>query len=208
MMPKIVRAGFPRYPIVFYKHFLERTVLDPRRSVSRISRLGRDDRRARAHPGTLHRTCPIPWWDSCGDELRTRQPWMSPGQQGFHFVSFRLMVALLQGTGGARWGLDPGSSRAETGCSIGPPPHFVAARRPPSWPSLGSGPAMGGGGPAGRLTMSVRGAERRAEVPVRPPAFATTASFFRRSAPERASDTGAHRRTARCGYGRWRTTRR
>ena len=63
-MPKIVTKQASDNPILFYKHFLENTVLTHPELVRASHRAGRDDRRHRAHPGTADRAWRR-WWDWC-----------------------------------------------------------------------------------------------------------------------------------------------
>lgn len=105
MMPKIVAKQASENPIVFYKHFLEQTVLTHSDLFAHLTAWGETIVGLGLTLGLCTGLASL-----VGLVLVTNYglatQWMSPGQQGFHFVLFGLMVAFFWARAGRRWGLD------------------------------------------------------------------------------------------------------
>ena len=116
VMPKIVTRQASENPILFYKHFLETTVLPNSHLFAQLTAWGETVVGIGLTLGLLTGVASL-----VGLFLVTNYglatQWMSPGQQGFHLVLFALMVAFFFARVGRTWGLDA----------------WLARRRPGSW---------------------------------------------------------------------------
>jgi uncharacterized membrane protein YphA (DoxX/SURF4 family) len=104
-MPKIVSKQAEGNPILFYKHFLETTVLTHAEPFAHLTALGEAITGIGLTLGLLTGIA-----SRTGLVLVTNYglatQWMSPGQQGFHLVLFALMIAFFAARAGRTWGLD------------------------------------------------------------------------------------------------------
>lgn len=104
-MPKIVSKQAEGNPILFYKHFLETTVLTHAEPFAHLTALGEAITGIGLTLGLLTGIASL-----TGLVLVTNYglatQWMSPGQQGFHLVLFALMIAFFAARAGRTWGLD------------------------------------------------------------------------------------------------------
>jgi uncharacterized membrane protein YphA (DoxX/SURF4 family) len=104
-MPKIVSKQAEGNPILFYKHFLETTVLTHVEPFAHLTALGEAIAGIGLTLGLLTGVASL-----VGLVLVTNYglatQWMSPGQQGFHIVLFALMIAFFAARAGRTWGLD------------------------------------------------------------------------------------------------------
>lgn len=121
VMPKIVARQAAENPILFYKQFLEGTVLTHAELFAHLTAWGETVVGIGLTLGLLTGVSSL-----IGLFLVTNYglatQWMSPGQQGFHLVLFVLMVAFFFARAGRTWGLD---GRIASGT-----PKSVLARRP------------------------------------------------------------------------------
>jgi uncharacterized membrane protein YphA (DoxX/SURF4 family) len=104
-MPKIVSKQAADNPVLFYKHFLENTVLTHPETFAHLTAIGETITGLGLTLGLLTGVASI-----TGLVLVTNYglatQWMSPGQQGFHLVLFALMIAFFGARAGRTWGLD------------------------------------------------------------------------------------------------------
>jgi uncharacterized membrane protein YphA (DoxX/SURF4 family) len=104
-MPTIVTKQASDNPILFYKHFLENTVLTHPETFAHLTALGEAITGIGLTLGLLSGVASL-----VGLVLVTNYglatQWMSPGQQGFHLVLFALMIAFFGARVGRIWGLD------------------------------------------------------------------------------------------------------
>ena len=104
-MPTIVTKQASDNPILFYKHFLENTVLTHPETFAHLTALGEAICGIGITLGLLTGVASL-----VGLVLVTNYglatQWMSPGQQGFHLVLFSLMLAFFWSRAGRTWGLD------------------------------------------------------------------------------------------------------
>ena len=104
-MPTIVTKQASDNPILFYKHFLENTVLTHPETFAHLTALGEAICGIGITLGLLTGVASL-----VGLVLVTNYglatQWMSPGQQGFHLVLFALMLAFFWSRAGRTWGLD------------------------------------------------------------------------------------------------------
>ena len=104
-MPKIVSKQAEGNPILFYKHFLENTVLTHPETFAQLTAIGETITGVGLTLGLLTGVASL-----AGLVLATNYglatQWMSPGQQGFHIVLFFLMLAFIFARAGRTWGLD------------------------------------------------------------------------------------------------------
>jgi uncharacterized membrane protein YphA (DoxX/SURF4 family) len=104
-MPTIVTKQASGNPILFYKHFLENTVLTHSELFAHLTALGETITGIGLTLGLLTGVASV-----VGLVLVTNYglatQWMSPGQQGFHIVLFALMIAFFCSRAGRTWGLD------------------------------------------------------------------------------------------------------
>jgi len=120
-MPKIVAKQASDNPILFYKHFLETTVLPHSTLFAHLTAWGETV----AGLGLTLGLCTglaalVGLFLVMNYGLATQ--WMSPGQQGFHLVLFALMLAFFFVRAGRVWGVDGWIARSY--------PRSRLARRP------------------------------------------------------------------------------
>lgn len=105
VMPKIVAKQASDNPILWYKHFLEQTVLPHSTLFAHLTAWGETAVGLGLTLGLLTGIAAI-----IGLFLVTNYglatQWMSPGQQGFHLVLFVIMLACFFARAGRVWGLD------------------------------------------------------------------------------------------------------
>jgi thiosulfate dehydrogenase (quinone) large subunit len=105
VMPKIVTRQASENPLLFYKRFLEGTVLPHSDLFAHLTAWGETAVGIGLTLGLLTGLASI-----VGLMLVTAYglatQWMSPGQQGFHIVLFALMLAFFFARAGRTWGLD------------------------------------------------------------------------------------------------------
>ena len=120
-MPNIVTKQAAENPILFYKHFLENTVLTHSELFAHLTALGEAITGLGLTLGLLTGAASL-----VGLVLVTNYglatQWMSPGQQGFHIVLVALMIAFFFSRAGRTWGLDARLWSAR--------PKSIFARRP------------------------------------------------------------------------------
>jgi thiosulfate dehydrogenase [quinone] large subunit len=121
VMPKIVAKQASENPLLFYKHFLENTVLTHSETFAHLTAWGETVVGLGLTLGLLTGVASI-----VGLVLVTNYglatQWMSPGQQGFHLVLFFLMLAFFFARAGRTWGLDGWLARRK--------PNSIFSRRP------------------------------------------------------------------------------
>ena len=121
VMPKIVAKQASENPLLFYKQFLEGTVLTHAELFAHLTAWGETVVGLGLTLGLLTGVSSL-----VGLFLVTNYglatQWMSPGQQGFHLILFVLMLAFFFGRAGRVWGLDARIA--------GGNPKSVLARRP------------------------------------------------------------------------------
>lgn len=121
VMPKIVARQASENPLLFYKHFLEDTVLTHSTLFAQLTAWGETVVGLGLTLGLLTGIASL-----VGLFLVTNYglatQWMSPGQQGFHLVLFFLMLAFFFARAGRIWGLDGVIGRKK--------PRSLLARRP------------------------------------------------------------------------------
>jgi len=121
VMPKIVAKQASENPLLFYKQFLEGTVLTHAELFAQLTAWGETVVGLGLTLGLLTGVSSL-----VGLFLVTNYglatQWMSPGQQGFHLILFVLMLAFFFGRAGRVWGLDARIA--------GGNPKSVLARRP------------------------------------------------------------------------------
>jgi uncharacterized membrane protein YphA (DoxX/SURF4 family) len=104
-MPTIVTKQASENPILFYKHFLENTVLTHPELFAHLTAWGETITGIGLTLGLMTGAASL-----VGLLLVTNYglatQWMSPGQQGFHLVLFALMIAFFLSRAGRTWGLD------------------------------------------------------------------------------------------------------
>jgi uncharacterized membrane protein YphA (DoxX/SURF4 family) len=120
-MPTIVSKQASENPILFYKHFLENTVLTHPDFFANLTALGEAITGIGLTLGLLTGLASL-----VGLVLVTNYglatQWMSAGQQGFHIVLFACMLAFFFSRAGRTWGLDARLWSAR--------PRSIFARRP------------------------------------------------------------------------------
>lgn len=116
VMPKIVARQASENPLVFYKQFLDGTVLPNSSTFAQLTAWGETVVGIGLTLGLLTGLASLVGLVLVINYGLATQ-WMSPGQQGFHLVLFFLMVAFLFARVGRRWGLDA----------------WLARRNPRSW---------------------------------------------------------------------------
>ena len=120
-MPTIVTKQASENPILFYKQFLENTVLTHPELFAHLTALGEAITGIGLTLGLLTGMASL-----VGLVLVTNYglatQWMSPGQQGFHLVLVALMIVFFFARSGRTWGLDARLSSAR--------PKSIFARRP------------------------------------------------------------------------------
>ncbi|MEP7175688.1 MAG: TQO small subunit DoxD [Gemmatimonadales bacterium] len=105
VMPSIVTKQASENPILFYKHFLENTVLTHSGTFAHLTALGEAITGIGLTLGLLTGAASLVGLLLVINYGLATQ-WMSPGQQGFHIVLFTLMLAFFLSRAGRTWGLD------------------------------------------------------------------------------------------------------
>jgi thiosulfate dehydrogenase [quinone] large subunit len=121
VMPKIVAKQASENPILFYKQFLEGTVLTHSSTFAQLTAWGETVVGIGLTLGLLTGLASLVGLLLVVNYGLATQ-WMSPGQQGFHLVLFFLMVAFFFARAGRTWGLDAWLARRRPGSLL--------ARRP------------------------------------------------------------------------------
>jgi uncharacterized membrane protein YphA (DoxX/SURF4 family) len=120
-MPKIVARQASENPILWYKHFLEGTVLQHPTLFAHLTAVGEAAVGIGLTLGLLNGlSSAVGFSMVLAYGLATQ--WMSPGQRGFHIVLVALMVAFFGARAGRRWGVDEIIARRK--------PDSLLARRP------------------------------------------------------------------------------
>lgn len=114
VMPKIVTKQASENPILFYKHFLEGTVLTHGSTFAQLTAWGETVVGIGLTLGLLTGLASLVGLFLVVNYGLATQ-WMSPGQQGFHLVLFFLMVAFFFARAGRTWGLDAWLARRRPG---------------------------------------------------------------------------------------------
>jgi uncharacterized membrane protein YphA (DoxX/SURF4 family) len=104
-MPNIVTKQASENPILFYKHFLENTVLTHSELFAHLTALGEAITGIGLTLGLLTGVASLVGLVLVANYGLATQ-WMSSGQQGFHIVLFALMIAFFFSRAGRTWGLD------------------------------------------------------------------------------------------------------
>ena len=105
VMPKIVAKQASENPLLFYKQFLEGTVLPHSSIFAHLTAWGETVTGLGLTLGLLTGLASLAGLLLVINYGLATQ-WMSPGQQGFHLVLFFLMVAFFFARAGRTWGLD------------------------------------------------------------------------------------------------------
>ncbi|MGH7499191.1 MAG: TQO small subunit DoxD [Gemmatimonadales bacterium] len=105
VMPTIVAKQAAGNPLLFYKHFLEETVLTHSDLFAHLTAWGEVVTGVGLTLGLLTGVASIAGLVLVINYGLATQ-WMSPGQQGFHILLFSLMVAFFFSRAGRTWGLD------------------------------------------------------------------------------------------------------
>jgi uncharacterized membrane protein YphA (DoxX/SURF4 family) len=121
VMPKIVAKQASENPLVFYKQFLEGTVLTHSNVFAQLTAWGETVAGIGLTLGLLTGVASLVGVILVINYGLATQ-WMSPGQQGFHLVLFFLMLAFLFARAGRTWGVDGWLARRR--------PRSFLARRP------------------------------------------------------------------------------
>ncbi len=104
-MPKIVTRQAAENPVLWYKQFLEGTVLQNPELFAHLTALGEVAVGLGLTLGLLNGlSSGLGLVMALAYGLATQ--WMSPGQRGFHLVLVALMLAFLGARAGRRWGID------------------------------------------------------------------------------------------------------
>jgi len=120
-MPKIVARQAAENPILWYKQFLDGTVLQHPVLFAHLTAVGEAAVGIGLTLGLLNGlSSAVGLSMALAYGLATQ--WMSSGQRGFHFVLVALMVAFFGARAGRRWGLDGVIARRK--------PDSLLARRP------------------------------------------------------------------------------
>ncbi len=121
VMPKIVAKQASENPLVFYKQFLEGTVLTHSSVFAQLTAWGETVTGIGLTLGFLAGVASLVGLLLVINYGLATQ-WMSPGQQGFHLVLFFLMLAFFCARAGRTWGLDGWLARRN--------PRLLLSRRP------------------------------------------------------------------------------
>jgi len=105
VMPKIVAKQASENPLLFYKQFLEGTVLPNSSLFAHLTAWGETVTGIGLTLGLLTGLASLVGLLLVINYGLATQ-WMSPGQQGFHLVLFFLMLAFFFARAGRTWGLD------------------------------------------------------------------------------------------------------
>ena len=120
-MPKIVARQASENPIIFYKDFLEQTVLTHSVLFAHLTAWGEVLVGVGLTLGLLNGVASLGGlWLSLNYGMATQ--WMSSGQRGFHYVLVFCMLVFLLARAGRAWGADAWLARRF--------PDSVLARRP------------------------------------------------------------------------------
>jgi uncharacterized membrane protein YphA (DoxX/SURF4 family) len=104
-MPKIVTKQASENPLLFYKEFLEGTVIPHSNLYAHLTAWGETVAGLGLTLGLLTGVASVVGLVLVINYGLATQ-WMSPGQQGFHLVLFFLMIAFFFARAGRTWGLD------------------------------------------------------------------------------------------------------
>jgi thiosulfate dehydrogenase [quinone] large subunit len=121
VMPKIVAKQASENPLLFYKHFLEGTVLTHSDTFAHLTAWGETVVGLGLTLGLLTGVASIVGLVLVINYGLATQ-WMSPGQQGFHLVLSVLMITFFFSRAGRTWGLDGWIARSN--------PRSLPTRRP------------------------------------------------------------------------------
>ena len=121
VMPKIVAKQASENPLLFYKQFLEGTVLPSSSVFAHLTAWGETVTGLGLTLGLLTGLASLVGLLLVINYGLATQ-WMSPGQQGFHLVLFSLMLAFFFARAGRNWGLDGWLARRK--------PRSLLSRRP------------------------------------------------------------------------------
>lgn len=105
VMPTIVSKQAADNPILFYKHFLDNTVLTHPEAFAHLTAIGETITGIGLTLGLCTGIASIVGLALAVNYGLATQ-WMSPGQQGFHIVLVTLMIAFYFARAGRTWGLD------------------------------------------------------------------------------------------------------
>jgi thiosulfate dehydrogenase (quinone) large subunit len=105
VMPKIVAKQASENPLLFYKQFLEGTVLPNSSTFAHLTAWGETVTGLGLTLGLLTGLASLVGLLLVINYGLATQ-WMSPGQQGFHLVLFFLMLAFFFARAGRTWGVD------------------------------------------------------------------------------------------------------
>jgi uncharacterized membrane protein YphA (DoxX/SURF4 family) len=120
-MPKIVARQAAENPILWYKHFLDDTVLQHPAVFAHLTALGETAVGLGLTLGLFTGlSSAVGLTMALAYGLATQ--WMSPGQRGFHIVLVACMLAFYGARAGRRWGIDE--------IIAGRNPDSMLARRP------------------------------------------------------------------------------
>ena len=114
VMPKIVARQASENPILFYKQFLEGTVLQHSSLFAQLTAWGETVVGLGLTLGLLTGLASVVGLILVINYGLATQ-WMSPGQQGFHLVLLFLMLAFFFARAGRSWGLDGWIARRKPG---------------------------------------------------------------------------------------------
>jgi uncharacterized membrane protein YphA (DoxX/SURF4 family) len=121
VMPKIVAKQASENPLLFYKQFLEGTVLPNSSLFAHLTAWGETVTGIGLTLGLLTGLASLVGFLLVINYGLATQ-WMSPGQQGFHLVLFFLMLSFFFARAGRTWGLDGWLARRN--------PRSLLSRRP------------------------------------------------------------------------------
>jgi uncharacterized membrane protein YphA (DoxX/SURF4 family) len=121
VMPKIVAKQASENPLLFYKQFLEGTVLPHSGTFAQLTAWGETVTGLGLTLGLLTGLASLVGLLLVINYGLATQ-WMSPGQQGFHLVLSFLMLAFFFARAGRTWGLDAWLARRK--------PRSLLSRRP------------------------------------------------------------------------------
>ena len=105
VMPKIIAKQAADNPVLFYKHFLEHTVLAHPEPFAHLTAWGETIAGVGLTLGLLTGIASLAGLLLAINYGLATQ-WMSAGQQGFHIVLVALMIAFFFARAGRTWGLD------------------------------------------------------------------------------------------------------
>jgi uncharacterized membrane protein YphA (DoxX/SURF4 family) len=114
VMPKIVTRQASENPLVFYKQFLEGTVLPNSNLFAQLTAWGETVAGIGLTLGLLTGLASLVGLILVANYGLATQ-WMSPGQQGFHLVLFFLTLAFFFARAGRTWGVDGWLARRKPG---------------------------------------------------------------------------------------------